>query len=97
MSVLTDVKIMPLDRFLVRSSRADEMSVSKAVFKLFMGGRFSSSVAMPVLSFTVKLTNPFVDANPRHDLAVDEAAIKPRRKIACLLILTAKIENEKYL
>lgn len=81
LSVLTDVKIMPFDRFLVSSSRADAISVSRAVFKLLMGGRFSSSVAMPVLSFTVKLTKPFADAKPRHDFAGDGAAIKPRLKI----------------
>lgn len=41
------------------------MSCSNAVFKLLTGGRFSSSVAIPVLSSTDKFTKLFL-------VAVDE-------------------------
>lgn len=50
----------PFDRFFATSSNAVEMSCSRVWFKLFTGGRLSVSVAIPVLSFTDKLTRLFV-------------------------------------
>lgn len=54
--VQTDVSMRPFERFLLMSVSAVEISCSNAVFKLLTGGRFSSSVAMPVLSSTDKFT-----------------------------------------
>lgn len=60
MNELTDVRMRPFDRFFATSSNAVDMSCSKTWFKLFTGGRFSVNVAIPVLSFTDKLTRLFV-------------------------------------
>lgn len=56
MNLHTDVRIRPFERFLLTSASAVEISCNNVVFKLLTGGRFSSSVAMPVLSSTDKFT-----------------------------------------
>lgn len=76
---------------------AEEISCSSAVFKLLIGGRFSSRVAIPVLSFTVKLTRPDADARPRQDFAGDEAATRPRVNNVLLIILRAKLKMFKII
>lgn len=89
LSTLTDVKIIPLEWSLVSSSMTADISFKITVFKLFIGGRFSSNVAIPVLSFTVKFTRLGIDAKSRHNFVVNEWL---RFKIARLIILTTKLE-----
>lgn len=53
----TDVKINPFDWLFSTSVKAFEISCSNGVFNALTGGRFNSSVAIPVELSTVKLTN----------------------------------------
>lgn len=75
---LTDVRIRPFDRFFVTSSKAVEMSCSNAWFRLFTGGRFNVNVAIPVLSFTDRLTRLLVadTAWPRLNGTVPDTMFK---------------------
>lgn len=77
---LTDVRIRPFDRFFDTSSKAVEMSCSNAWFRLFTGGRFNVNVAIPVLSFTDRLTRLLVaeTAWPRMNGAVPPDAMFKR-------------------
>lgn len=53
----TEVRIIPRDLLFNRSSNVLDSAVSSSKFKLFTGGRFSVTVAYPVLSFTSVITS----------------------------------------
>lgn len=65
--------INPLDRFLVNSSRAPEMSCNNAVFRLLTGGRLNSNVAMPVLSSTATLISRLGRCDDTENILIDIA------------------------
>lgn len=85
----------PFDLFLLTSVKASEISCSNAVFKLFTGGLLNSSVAIPVLSSTERLTSFWfraADTEKHRTESVRKQCLAAKK----LIFVLKKTSNKKF-